>query len=201
MSLLFGYSEKSELQAPADLESLQLAYKRLAVTCNEKSDEAMKKANSASYRARKADEAARECSAIKTFTVKIEISHYGIPKIIKTFKKGIVLLGIVTKDDSNNNSASSASKFSINYDFYDITGNKHIAVIQGRQKYKILKDEDSVSNIQDVYAYLKPCSISINLMGKDTKSNKPGKPIKLEIIIQYVELSGSFNKIEHGGLE
>ena len=196
MSLLFGYSKPQS--EPHDLESLQLAYKRLAVTCNEKSDEAMKKANSASYRARKADEAARECSAIKTFTVKIEISHYGNPKTIKTFKKGIVLLGIVTKDDSNNNSAS---KFSINYDFYDITGNKHIAVIQGRQKYKILKDEDSVSNIQDVYTNLKPCSISINLMGKDTKSNKPSNPIKLEIIIQYVELSGSFNKIEHNGLK
>ena len=180
MSLLYGYSN-SDKSEPHDLESLQLAYKRLAVTCNEKSAEAMKKANSASYRARKADEAARECSAIKTFTVKIEISHYGIPKIIKTFKKGIVLLGIVTKGSSNN-------EFGINYDFYDITGNKHIAVIQGRQKYKILKDEDSVSNIQDVYAYLKPCSISINLMGKDTKSNKPSKPIKLEIIIQYIEL-------------
>ena len=195
MSLLFGYSKPQS--EPQDFESLQLAYKRLAVTCNEKSDEAMKKANSASYRARKADEAARECSAIKTFTVKIEISSYGNPKTIKTFRKGIVLLGIVTKDDSNND----ASKFSINYDFYDITGNKHIAVIQGRQKYKILKDDDSVSNIQDVYTNLKPCSISINLMGKDTKSNKPSKPIKLEIIIQYVELSGSFNKIEYSGLK
>ena len=190
MSLLFGYSEKSE---PQDFESLQLAYKRLAVTCNEKSDEAMKKANSASYRARKADEAARECSAIKTFTVKIEISSYGNPKTIKTFRKGIVLLGIVTKSDTSN--------FSINYDFYDITGNKHIAVIQGRQKYKILTDSDSVSNIQDVYTNLRPCSISINLMGKDTKSNKPSKPIKLEIIIQYIELSGSFNKIEYSGLK
>ena len=195
MSLLFGYSKPQS--EPQDFESLQLAYKRLAVTCNEKSDEAMKKANSASYRARKADEAARECSAIKTFTVKIEISSYGNPKTIKTFRKGIVLLGIVTKDDSNND----ASKFSINYDFYDITGNKHIAVIQGRQKYKILKDDDSVSNIQDVYTNLKPCSISINLMGKDTKSNKPSKPIKLEIIIQYIELSGSFNKIEYSGLK
>ena len=182
MSLLFGYSEKSE---PQDFESLQLAYKRLAVTCNEKSDEAMKKANSASYRARKADEAARECNAIKTFTTKIEISNYGDPKTIKTFKKGIVLLGIVTKSDTSN--------FSINYDFYDITGNKHIAVIQGRQKYKILTDSDSVSNIQDVYTNLRPCSISINLMGKDTKSNKPNKPIKLEVIIQYIELTGGFN--------
>ena len=41
MSLFFGYSEpQSEIQ---DFESLQLAYKRLAVTCNENSDEAMKK--------------------------------------------------------------------------------------------------------------------------------------------------------------
>ena len=183
MSLLFGYSE------PQDFESLQLAYKRLAVTCNEKSNEAMKKANSASYRARKADEAARECSAIKTFTTKTEISSYGNPKTIMTFKKGIVLLGIVTKSDTSN--------FSINYDLYDITGNKHVAVIQGRQKYKILKDSDDVSNIQDVHTNLRPSSISINLMGKDTKSNKPSKPIELEIIVQYIELSGSFNKIEH----
>ena len=43
MSLLFGYSEPQS--EPQDFESLQLAYKRLAVTCNEKSDEAMKKAN------------------------------------------------------------------------------------------------------------------------------------------------------------
>ena len=103
-----------------------------------------------------------------------------------------MLLGIVTKSDTSN--------FSINYDFYDITGNKHIAVIQGRQKYKILTDSDSVSNIQDVHTNLRPCSISINLMGKDTKTNKPSKPIKLEIIIQYIELSGSFNKIEHNGM-
>ena len=180
MSLLYGYSNGNS--EPQDYDSLQLAYKKLATTCNEKSAEAMRKANSASYRARKADEAAKECSNIKTFTTKIEISNYGNPKTLKTFKKGIVLLGIVTKGSSNN-------EFGINYDFYDITGNKHIAVIQGRQKYKILKDSDSVSNIQDVYTNLKPCSISINLMGKDTKSNKPNKPIKLEVIIQYIELT------------
>ena len=169
MSLIYGYNSIPEKSEPQDFESLQLAYKKLAVTCNEKSAEAMKKANSASYRARKADEAAKECNAIKTFTTKIEISNYGNPKTLKTFKKGIVLLGIVTKADPSND----ASKFGINYDFYDITGNKHVAVIQGRQKYKILKDSDSVSNIQDVHTNLRPCSISINLMGKDTKSNKP----------------------------
>ena len=193
MSLLYGYTEKSTFNEPQDYDSLQLTYKRLATTCNEKSAEAMKKANSAAYRARKADEAAKECNAIKTFTTKIEITHYGDPRTIKTFKKGIVLLGIVTKGNPNN-------EFGINYDFYDITGNKHVAVIQGRQKYKILKDSDDVSNIQDVHTNLRPSSISINLMGKDTKTNKPSKPIELEIIIQYIELMGSFNKIEHNGM-
>ena len=184
MSLFYGYSE------PQDLESMQIAIRELT----EKTDEAMKKANSASYRARKAYEAVIECNAIKTFTTKIEISSYGSPKTVLTFKNGIVLLGIVTKDDSNNN--NNASKFSIDYNFYDITGNKHIAVIQGKQKYKILTDTDMVSNIQDVHTNLKPCSISISLMGKDAKSNKPSKPIKLEIIIQYIELLGSFNRLD-----
>ena len=204
MSLLYGYSNESNISsAISTYDELQLAYKKLAISCNKNGDaaaEAMKKANSASYRARKADEAAadaaKSCSNIKTFTRKIEVTHYGDPKTLKTFKKGIVLLGIVTKADPNND----ASKFGINYDFYDITGNKHIAVIQGRQKYKILKDSDDVSNIQDVHTSLRPCSISINLMGKDTKSNKPNKPIKLEVIIQYIELSGGVSEIEHNGM-
>ena len=174
MSLIYGYRN-----------GLQIAYKKLAA-CNEKSADAMKKANSAAYRARKAGEAVKECNnnAIKTSTTKMVISNYGEPKTVKVFKKGIVLLGIVTKA----NPGTDASKFSINYDFYDITGDKHVAVIQGKQKYKILTDLDDVSNIQDVHTNLRPSSISINLMGKDTKSNKPSKPIDLEIIIQYVEL-------------
>ena len=185
MSLLYGYSKSNESNissAISTYDELQLAYKKLAISCNKNGDaaaEAMKKANSASYRARKADEAAadaaKSCSNIKMFTRKIEITRYGNPKTLKTFKKGIVLLGIVTKANPNND----VSKFGINYDFYDITGNKHIAVIQGRQKYKILKDSDDVSNIQGVHTSLRPCSISINLMGKDTKYNKPNKPIKL----------------------
>ena len=203
MSLLYGYTNKSNepniSSAINTYDALQLAYKKLAISCNKNGDaaaEAMIKANSASYRARKADEAVKSCSNIKTFTREIEITHYGNPKTLKTFKKGIVLLGIVTKANPNNDE----SKFGINYDFYDITGNKHIAVIQGRQKYKILKDSDDVSNIQDVHTSLRPCSISINLMGKDTKSNKPNKPIKLEVIIQYIELSGGVSEIEHNGM-
>ena len=110
------------------------------------------------------------------------------------------MLGIVTKADPN----SSTSGDTVYYDFYDITGNKHIANIQGRQKYKILKNSDDassdISNIQDVYTSLRPCSISVNLMGKDSKTNKPNKPVKLEVIIQYIELSGGVSEIEHNGM-
>ena len=70
------------------------------------------------------------------------ISNYGEPKTVKVFKKGIVLLGIVTKA----NPGTDASKFSINYDFYDITGDKHVAVIQGKQKYKILISWERILN-------------------------------------------------------
>ena len=152
MSLIYGYSKpKTSANALCSAintyDALQLAYKKLAITCSENGNaaakaaaEAMKKANSASYRARKADEAA-------------------------------------------------------------ITGNKHITNIQGRQKYKILKDSDDsdISNIQDVYTSLRPCSVSVNLMGKNSKTNKPNKPVKLKVIIQYIELSGGVSEIEHNG--
>ena len=144
----------------------------------------MRKAGSAAYRARKAFEATKECnsSSIKTATTKITINNYGEPKTVKIFKKGIVLLGIITKADAH----VDVSKFIINYDFYDITGDKHVAVIQGKQQYKIITDEN---NVQDTHTNLKPCSISVNLMGKGGKpSNKPSKPVELEIIIQYIEL-------------
>ena len=167
MSLLFGYTND---------------YKKWIDACNEKSAAAMKKAGSAAYRARKVFEATE---LIKTATLNMVIGNYGEPKTVKVFKRGIVLLGIVTKVDPN----TDVSKFIINYDFYDITGDKHVAVIQGKQKYKIITDEDNVSNVQDVHTNLKPCSISINLMGVNTKSNKPSKSVELEVIIQYIELT------------
>ena len=172
MSLLFGYTNE---------------FKKFIDASNERSAAALRKAGSAAYRARKAFEATKECnsSGIKTATTKITINNYGEPKTVKIFKKGIVLLGIVTKANPN----VDVSKFIINYDFYDITGDKHVAVIQGKQQYKIITDEDNVCNVQDVHTNLKPSSISVNLMGKDTKSNKPSKPVELEIIIQYIELS------------
>ena len=134
ISLLFGYTND---------------YKKWIDACNEKSAAAMRKANSAAYRARKADE---NCNGVKTATTKMVIGNYGEPKTVKVFKRGIILLGIVTKADPN----VDVSKFIINYDFYDITGDKHVAVIQGKQKYKIITDEDNVSNVQDVHTNLKP---------------------------------------------
>ena len=185
MSLIYGYS-KSINDTPIT-KALELAYGRLAISCGKNgvvANDAMKKANSASYRARKADEAAKECSSVKTFTGEIEITHYGSPKTLKPFRTGIVLLGIITNGNPNTGDT-------VQYDFYDITGNKHVSTIQGKQKYKILKSSDDNSNtqsIQDTYTSLSPCSISISLKGKDTKVNKPSKPVKLKITIQYIEL-------------
>ena len=190
MSLIYGYSKTI-----SDNKALELAYERLAISCSkngEMANDAMKKANSASYRARKADEAAR-AGDIKTFTGEIEITHYGNPRTVKPFRTGIILLGIITNGNPNGGDT-------VQYDFYDITGNKHISTIHGRQKYRILKSSDDVSNIQYVYTSLKPCSISINLKGKDIKSNKPSKPVKLKITIQYIELSGGVSEIERNGM-
>ena len=103
------------------------------------------------------------------------------------------MLGIITNGNPN-------SGDTVHYDFYNITGNRHIATIQGRQKYRILKSSDDISNIQDVYTSLKPCSISINLKGKDIKTNKPSKPVKLKVTIQYIELSGGVSEIERNGM-
>ena len=192
MSLIYGYS-KTINDTPIT-KALELAYERLTISCDKNgviANEAMKKANSASYRARKADEAAKECSSVKTFTGEIEITHYGSPKTLKPFRTGIVLLGIITNGNPNTGDT-------VQYDFYDITGNKHVSTIQGKQKYKILKSsaEDSSNNIQDTYTSLSSCSISISLKGKDIKVNKPSKPVKLKITIQYIELSSGVSEIE-----
>ena len=165
MSLLFGYS--NEFKKMINANTLQ-------------SVAAMKKAGSAAYRARKAFEATQECTnKIKTATKKITVDRYGEPKTVGVFQKGIVLLGIVTK------TLKPVADCVINYDFHDVTGNKHIAVIHGKD-FKIITDD--VSSVQDVHTNLKPCSISIVVMGKDVKLNKPQTPIELEIIIQYIEL-------------
>ena len=60
MSLIYGYS-KTINDTPIT-KALELAYERLTISCDKNgviANEAMKKANSASYRARKADEAAK----------------------------------------------------------------------------------------------------------------------------------------------
>ena len=98
MSLIYGYSKTI-----SDNKALELAYGRLAISCGKNgvvANDAMKKANSASYRARKANEAASKCNNI-TFTGEIEFTRYGNPKTLKTFKGGIVLLGITSIGNPN----------------------------------------------------------------------------------------------------
>ena len=118
---------------------------------------------------------------IKTFETVITVSNYGTPKTVNTFENGVVLLGIVTKGNRGD------KNLKVSYDFYDITGNKHISTIQGGG-YKLIKNIGNITNIPSCHTCLNPSSISINLMGETTKENKPSKPIKLSVIIQYVEL-------------
>ena len=121
---------------------------------------------------------------IKTFETDITISEYGSPKTVKEFNSGIVLLGIVTKGSR----AVSSKDLKVNYDFYDAMGNKHISTIHG-SGYKFIKDVTHITNIPSCHTCLVSSSISINLMGETIKQTKPSKPIKLTILIQYIELS------------
>ena len=122
---------------------------------------------------------------IKTFETDITISEYGSPKTVKEFNSGIVLLGIVTKGGRG---ISKGVK--VNYDFYDAMGNKHISTIHG-SGYKLIKDVTHITNIPSCHTCLVSSSISINLMGETIKETKPSKPIKLTILIQYIELSNA----------
>ena len=119
---------------------------------------------------------------IKTYETDITISGYGTPKTVKEFDSGIVLLGIVTKGGRS----SKDLIVKVNYDFYDNTGNKHISTIHG-SGYKLIKDITHITNIPS-HTCLEPSSININLMGETIKETKPSKPIKLTILIQYIEL-------------
>ena len=128
---------------------------------------------------------------IKTFETDITISEYGSPKTVKEFNSSIVLLGIVTKGGRG---ISKGVK--VNYDFYNAMGNKHISTIHGSGYskaapfgYKLIKDVTHITNIPSCHTCLVPSSISINLMGETIKETKPSKPIKLTILIQYIELS------------
>ena len=242
MSLIFGFDNTVNqsvgnnaasavlCSAISTYDALQLAYKKLSKSCEETGEaiskahaKAMSKANSASYRARKAGETAKaageaadeaseasnkalalakkvdeQCnSSIQTYTKEMEFKNYGEPRIIKSFKRGIVLLGIITTADKNNAGSAGGNVY---FDFYDITGSKHMASIRGQQKYEIIKNTDEVSSIKDVYTSPKPCSIGINLIGKDAKSKAPKSPIKLRIIIQYIELSGGNSELESSGM-
>ena len=173
MSLIYGYSNK---------------YERLLISCEENSNKAIKKANSASYRARMASEAGEQCNKVKTSSIEIEFSRYGEPKIVKPFRTGIVLLGISTKGDTNNGD-------SVFYDFYDITGSKHISSIQGKNGYKILERSSDIPHTQNTHTSLIPCSIVASLKGKNALVNKPTKSVKLSVTIQYLELSGGISEL------
>ena len=180
MSLIYGYSDR---------------YEKLFSSCEENSNIAIKKANSASYRARKASELVQakraeraECNEIKTATQEIQFTRYGEPKTVRPFKTGIVLLGISTKGDTNTGD-------SVFYDFYDITGSKHVSSIQGKNGYKILEKSSDIPNTQNTLTSLIPCSIVASLKGKNVLSNKPVKSVKLLITIQYLELSGGISEL------
>ena len=174
MSLIYGYSNK---------------YEKLLISCEENANKAIKKANSASYRARMASEqASKQCNKVKTFSGEIEFTRYGEPKTVRPFKTGIVLLGISTKGDTNNGD-------SVFYDFYDITGSKHISSIQGKNGYKILERSSDIPHTQDTHTSLIPCSIVASLKGKNALVNKPNKSVKLSITIQYLELSGGISEL------
>ena len=180
MSLIYGYSNRLE---------------KFLSSCEENSSEAIKKANSASYRARMASEQAekleraKDCNEIKTFTEEIEFTRYGEPQTVRPFRTGIVLLGISTKGSTN-------SGDSVFYDFYDITGSKHISPIQGRAGYKILEKSSDIPNTQDTHTSLIPCSIVASLKGKNPLVNKPSKSVKLLVTIQFLELSGGISELE-----
>ena len=175
MSLIYGHSDKFE---------------KFLSSCEENSNIAIKKANSASYRARKASELVqtKECNEIKTATQEIQFTRYGEPKTVRPFKTGIVLLGISTKGDTNTGD-------SVFYDFYDITGSKHVSSIQGKNGYKILEKSSDIPNTQNTLTSLIPCSIVASLKGKNTLTNKPAKSVKLSITIQYLELSGGISEL------
>ena len=173
MSLIYGYSNK---------------YEKLLISCEENSNKAIKKANSASYRARMASEQSKQCNKVKTFSGEIEFTRYGEPKTVRPFRTGIVLLGISTKGDTNNGD-------SVFYDFYDITGSKHISSIQGKNGYKILERSSDIPHTQNTHTSLIPCTIVASLKGKNVLVNKPNKSVKLSITIQYLELSGGISEL------
>ena len=170
MSLIYGYSNRLE---------------KFLISCEENSNEAIKKANSASYRARMASE---QCNKVKTFSGEIEFTRYGEPKTVRPFRTGIVLLGISTKGDTNNGD-------SVFYDFYDISGGKHISSIKGKTGYKILEKSSDIPNTQDTHTSLIPWSIVASLKGKNALVNKPTKSVKLSITIQFLELSGGISEL------
>ena len=170
MSLIYGYSNRLE---------------KFLISCEENSNEAMKKANSASYRARMASE---QCNKVKTFSGEIEFTRYGEPKTVRPFRTGIVLLGISTSGSTNNGD-------SVLYDFYDISGGKHISSIKGKTGYKILEKSSDIPNTQDTHTSLIPCSIVASLKGKNALVNKPTKSVKLSITIQYLELAGGISEL------
>ena len=177
MSLIYGYSNK---------------YERLLISCGENANKAIKKANSASYIARmaseRAEQASKQCNEVKTFSGEIEFTRYGEPKTVRPFRTGIVLLGISTKGDTNNGD-------SVFYDFYDITGSKHISSIQGKNGYKILERSSDIPHTQNTHTSLIPCTIVASLKGKNALVNKPTKSVKLSITIQYLELSGGISEL------
>ena len=120
MSLIYGYDKNNNCDGSCETSqraldlSLELAYGRLY----------NKPVRS------------RIESCIKTFIGEIEFQNYGNPKMLESFKKGIVLLGISTRSSKNTD-----PKDTVVYGFYDTSGGRHLSVIQGKHytaKFKFL---------------------------------------------------------------
>lgn len=118
----------------------------------------------------------------KTFIGKIEFQNYGNPKMLKAFKKGIVLLGISTRSSKNID-----LKDTVVYGFYDASGSKHLSAIQGKH-YKVIEKAEDIPSTLNAQTSLVPCSILASLKGVDIKVNKPIESVILKVTIQYIEL-------------
>ena len=120
MSLIYGYDKNNNCDGSCETSqraldlSLELAYGRLY----------------------NKPVGSRIESCIKTFIGEIEFQNYGNPKMLKAFRKGIVLLGISSRSSKNTD-----PKDTVVYGFYDTSGGRHLSVIQGKHytaKFKFL---------------------------------------------------------------
>ena len=177
MSLIYGYDDHALDNTNAALKGAYDAYSALQVAFDTIQD---------SYKALSNVKRCTGSNNIQTFTASMEFNQYNERKIVKAFKNGIVLLGIVTISSKDYPHTGM-----VYYDFCDPTGKIQMEEIRSRHGDYVILNEDSddkILNIQDVYTAPKPCSITIKLAAKNNNLNaKPSKPVKLNITLQYIE--------------